>query len=50
MHVELVKEREAGKPDGSRRTETTAASEEAKPPPPGGFGLISQLQKLRSGL
>jgi uncharacterized phage infection (PIP) family protein YhgE len=49
-HRELVKEREAGKPDGSRRTETTAASEEAKPPPPGGFGLISQLQKLRSGL
>ena len=49
-HRELVKEREAGKPDGNKRIETTVSSEEAKPPPPGGFGLISQLQKLRSGL
>lgn len=35
----------------ARRTGSPAAGDEARPaPPPGGFGLISQLQKLRSGL
>lgn len=36
---------------GTRRTGSPALGDEARPqPPPGGFGLISQLQKLRSGL
>ncbi|OAA59282.1 hypothetical protein ISF_06217 [Cordyceps fumosorosea ARSEF 2679] len=35
----------------TRRTGSPALGDEAKPTqPPGGFGLISQLQKLRSGL
>lgn len=35
----------------ARRTGSPALGDEARPaPPPGGFGLISQLQKLRSGL
>lgn len=48
-HRELVKERDAGRADAGRKGEIQASSEEARPPP-GGFGLISQLQKLRSGL
>ncbi len=48
-HRELVKERDAGRTDGGRRGDMQSSSEEARPPP-GGFGLISQLQKLRSGL
>lgn len=36
---------------GTRRTGSPALGDEARPqPPPGGFGLISQLQKLRGGL
>lgn len=36
---------------GVGRTGSPAIGDEAKPtPPPGGFGLISQLNKLRSGL
>ncbi|ATY64084.1 hypothetical protein A9K55_004019 [Cordyceps militaris] len=36
---------------GARRTGSPAIGEETRPvQPPGGFGLISQLQKLRSGL
>ncbi|KAJ6786375.1 hypothetical protein PWT90_02862 [Aphanocladium album] len=35
----------------ARRTESPVTGDEGRPtPPPGGFGLISQLQKLRSGL
>lgn len=36
--------------DGTRRTGSPAIEEGRPTPPPGGFGLISQLQKLRSGL
>ena len=46
-----AKKASAAADGGARRTGSPALGDEARPqPPPGGFGLISQLQKLRSGL
>ncbi|OAQ98602.1 hypothetical protein LLEC1_03930 [Akanthomyces lecanii] len=58
-HKELMREldqqrspaKKTAADSAARRTGSPAFGDEARPqPPPGGFGLISQLQKLRSGL
>lgn len=48
-HRDLMKEKDAAARLNKAGSGAGAVSEEAKAPP-GGFGLISQLQKLRSGL